>query len=182
MDASGLPEVSSPDRQADAAAIDDRPLVAPEGGADVVVNGDAAIADASRDGGVTDAATADGDAGGDGGADPCKPPCLLHLVNGCLPAGGCTRQGNAYCYGNGVKQVNAVGGSQQTSKNGVLCYTLASSGDLSYTYSDPAGATLGTATIGSDGSETITCPGGAPVTISASCPSPAADCMDGTCN
>jgi hypothetical protein len=114
--------------------------------------------------------------------DPCRPACLYHLVGGCLPGGGCTSNAlGQYCYGNGVKEIPLPPGGinqQQIIKDGVLCAIQQVGG----TFVDPNGSVLGQLQVNSDGTSTVTCTGEAPVIIPATCVSPAAGCVRGTCN
>lgn len=151
-------------------------------------------------------------ADGGGGASGCNLSCLNTLVRtleGCQPTGTCTQQlvgtttVNA-CYSNGVKlrltmdsvATNTMSMTMSVKKGGV-CYSMVmnetDAGDMSVVFKNATGATLATIGTNANGEETITCPGGLPSVIDASCSGqassagtlsspPSNDCTSGTCS
>jgi hypothetical protein len=116
----------------------------------------------------------------------CNVPCLAGVADQCIPSGACTSQaglsGANICYANGVKYLtsvsvstsppfNAMGTTNVTKPAGDNCYKIEftgpAGGPYSYTYKDPNGATLATATVNQAGdlvfmcnSQTYTVPAG----------------------
>jgi len=104
-----------------------------------------------------------GGAGGGGGAGGCFPACLNSLSQSCPTTGTCTyainiqAAGVNFCFANGIKAQNATlptnsGPTTSTVKNvdGSLCYTLETTlgnGSVLYTWKNPTGATVATATV-----------------------------------
>ena len=150
------------------------------------------------DGGGGAAGGGGGGAGGGGGsAGTCNyPNCLASLATSCEPSGTCVEQSDTAtfatntCYSNGVKEISsldmATGSATVTYKNGsTTCYSIAVGGALtgtSYTltFKNAAGATLATGT--SDGTTTtVTCTGGAPITLNSSCSAASAASSTSTC-
>jgi hypothetical protein len=140
--------------------------------------------------------------GGGGSAGACNyPSCLASIATTCEPSGTCVDQTDATtlatntCYSNGVKELLtfnlATGAVTVTYKNGsTTCYSIVAAGattGTSYTLTvkNAAGATIATGT--SDGTTTtVTCTGGAPVTLNSSCSAASAgtstsNCTTGTC-
>jgi hypothetical protein len=142
------------------------------------------------------------------------PQCYIDLVKDCVPSGACVQQTTtigspiptssniAICYDNGVKMLTVMDFSNvslltqtETVKNASgVCYTMealisaASSGNITYTMKNAAGATVATLAIDTTAqTETITCTGGPPVVVPTNCGSSNSDagsgttCTTGTC-
>ena len=140
--------------------------------------------------------------GGGGAAGSCNyPSCMASLAATCQPAGTCVEQVDSttfasnVCYSNGVKMLTSInmtsGLINVAFKNGSsTCYTIevsasATTGAETLTVKNASGAVIATGTRDTTGSTTtITCTGGAPVTLNAACQgslgSPSG-CTTGTC-
>ena len=127
-----------------------------------------------------------GGTGGGGASGSCNyPSCLANLATSCQPSGTCVEQTDTttfasnVCYSNGVKVITALnltsGSATITFKKGsTTCYTfeagVSATGTEALTIKNASGAVIATGTSDTTGSATtITCTGGAPVTLNASC-------------
>jgi hypothetical protein len=130
------------------------------------------------------------------------PSCLADLLANCTPSGTCVEQvdlttySSNVCYSNGVKELMSLdmttGVAVVTVKNGnTTCFTLEEVAPVigtssSLTIKNGSGQTVATGTNNSDGTTTITCTGGQPVTFDSSCDpmSSAAttNCTEGSCS
>ena len=158
---------------------------------------------ATVDGGTIADAPSSGDVPTSTGA--CNyPQCYIDLIKNCAPGGSCVQQttisptlSTNLCYGNGVKMISSIDVTALTTtttwKNGSgICYTQeapisVTSGNLTYTLRNAAGAVVATQAIDSTANTmTITCTGASPVVVPNNCGSSSADggsatCPAGTC-
>ena len=145
---------------------------------------------------------------------------IANLMADCLPSGTCVEQitqsgttgeaGNV-CFSNGIKMSITMGAPSGasgpvnmsiTAKKGTsVCYSWSlamamasgSSASESMTVKNASGATVATLAVDTNGNETITCPGGTPTPIDATCASASTsistisaagnsnNCTQGTC-
>ena len=145
-----------------------------------------------------------GSVGGSSSSGTCNmPSCVSNLNSTCVPSGTCVEQTDQttgatnVCYSNGIKEIATIDATtfaiDMTIKNGsAVCYSLAISLVAgSGTINDSAGNTVATISTDASGNGVITCTGGQPVTLDASCSSSSplasptattsSSCTQGTC-
>lgn len=141
-----------------------------------------------------------GGSGGGTGSGSCNAPsCLNGLMTSCEPSGTCVSQmdmttfASNTCYSNGVKELMAISASGMTmtvKKDSSTCYSVDVSATGVLTFKNGAGSPVATGTYDKNaGTTTVTCTGGQPVTLNASCDTAdmggamtgGSDCTDGVC-
>lgn len=136
------------------------------------------------------------DSGAGGTLGSCNAPsCLVSLYSSCQPSGTCVTQtdmttfASNTCYSNGVKEIMTIAatGETFTVKNGTsTCYSFESDSTGAIKFKNGSGSVVATGTYNSATKvTTVTCTGGAAVTLNAACDSASssstANCTDGTC-